>query len=185
MTESSTTLDEFDKELVRLGRELEGVLEGCQGNNRQDQAARDRPRNRSRQNRGSQTNDREIRRGGADTSQGERGAENARSQAEQKISDLHQSVSDSKEDLKGPLERKKRPGRPSSLGTSTEGTSTGRVERQQRRNSQRAMHSPKHNWIMTGRTKDPKSPLRNLLTSSNHSRQPNSRGTTTPYWGRI
>ena len=101
MTESSMTLDEFDQELVRLGRELEGVLGGdakeiidkIRQHEIELETAADRigDYNRIIESSGDETQilvkERE-------------GAENARSQAEQKISDLHQSVSDSKEDLK-------------------------------------------------------------------------------------
>ena len=101
MTESSMTLDEFDQELVRLGRELEGVLGGdakeiidkIRQHEIELETAADRigDYNRIIESSGDEIQilmkERE-------------GAENARSQAEQKISDLHQSVSDSKEDLK-------------------------------------------------------------------------------------
>lgn len=101
MTESSTTLDEFDKELVRLGRELEGVLGGdakeiidkIRQHEIDLETAADRIGDHNRM----------IERSDEETQilvKEREGAENARSQAEQKISDLHQSVSDSKEDLK-------------------------------------------------------------------------------------
>ena len=101
MTESSKTLDEFDKELVRLGRELEGVLGGDAkeiiDKIRQHEIDLETAADRiGDHNRMIERSDEE-----AQILVKEReGAENARSQAEQKISDLHQSVSDSKEDLK-------------------------------------------------------------------------------------
>ena len=94
-------LDEFDKELVRLGRELEGVLGGDAkeiiDKIRQHEIDLETAADRiGDHNRMIERSDEE-----AQILVKEReGAENARSQAEQKISDLHQSVSDSKEDLK-------------------------------------------------------------------------------------
>ena len=101
MTESSMTLDEFDKELVQLGRELEGVLGGdakeiidkIRQHEIDLETAADRIGDHNRM----------IERSNEEAQilvKEREGAENARSQAEQKISDLHQSVSDSKEDLK-------------------------------------------------------------------------------------
>ena len=101
MSESSMALDEFDKELVRLGSELEGVLGGDAkeiiDKIRQHEIDLETAADRiGDHNRVIESSDEETR----ILLKEREGAENARSQAERKISELHQSVSDSKEDLK-------------------------------------------------------------------------------------
>ena len=101
MTESSMALDEYDKELVLLGRELEGVLGGeakeIIDKIRQHEIDLETAADRiGDHNRMIERSEEELQ-----ILQKEReGAETARTQAEQKISDLRQAVSDSNEALK-------------------------------------------------------------------------------------
>ena len=101
MLESSQRLDGYDKELVQIGKELEGVLGGdakkILDSIRQHEIDMETASDRIGDHKRSiETSEDEV-----EILMGERdGADTARSQAEQSITDLQQSVSDSKAALK-------------------------------------------------------------------------------------